>query len=145
MNAWLPIVGPILALVSSVAVAVIVARRGIKSDAIAERAGIATDKISSIGQVMSALESLNDSLQEDNKALRDADRERAAQIATVRAEIADLRKRLEDVESGSSVLRETIREQALEIASLHAENQECRDENEKLMARVVELERINGA
>lgn len=137
MNAWLPIVGPILALVSAVAVAVIVSRRGRESDRIAEQAGIATDKTNSIGQVIAGQNTLIESLQADNKDQRD-------QLALVRAEVDAIRLRLALVETGNLELVRKNLELERENRILHAENEASAKKIAKLEARIEELERGNG-
>lgn len=117
MNSWLPIIGPILALVSAVAVALIVARRGREADRIVEQAGIATDKTNSIGQVIAGQNSLIASLQADNKDQR-------VEIALVREEVKALRLRVDLVESGNLDLVKKNLALEAENLVLHAENED---------------------
>lgn len=133
MNNLLVIIGPVLALVSSLAVGILVYRRGMKSDEIAKQAGIATDKTASIGQVVDGLNSVIAALQNDNQIVRE-------ELKRVKESVAAIQARIEAVEKrGIDLLAENV-ELRREVASLHAENEALKKENKKLTARILELE-----
>lgn len=137
MQEVLLILGPILALASSVIVGVLVYRRGSKADKIAEQAGIATTNVTSIGQVVDGLNKVIINVQSDNADLR-------TRVISLQETVDEIRARLDKVEAGNVDLRAKNRELERENLTLHAENDSLRVEILGLKKRIEELEKGNG-
>lgn len=69
-------------------------RRSRHNDEVAERAGVATTRSTSIGQVVDGLDRLVANLQEDNKTLREHVKELNVKLDRIISECQDLKQQL---------------------------------------------------